>query len=146
MVKTFRFCLWVNAIVLIFRVLIPAKEMAAYHKFLWDWYAKDPNATVYFVKPEPRKYYPLNMPFYDRPNQKQLSWYTNPTYSNDTTALKAGDLMLFTELFAPAPAAPPGFKLERRYAYYPDWLLLNNTNDWQSRTRIWAVYELKSAQ
>jgi hypothetical protein len=36
--KTWQFLLGVNVIVLIFRILIPAKEMAAYNKFLWDWH------------------------------------------------------------------------------------------------------------
>jgi hypothetical protein len=46
------------------------------------------------------------------------------------------------EVVSPPPKAPPGFQLTRMFAYYPDWLLLNNTNDWQGRTRIWAIYRL----
>lgn len=143
--KAWRLLLWVNAIVLIFRILIPAKEMAAYNKFLWDWYTEHPNSKVYFVKKEPKKYYPLNMPFYDHPGQQQLDWYTDQRYQNDTTALKPGDLMFFMEVVSPPPQAPPGFQLTRMFAYYPDWLLLNNTNDWQGRTRIWAIYRLDEA-
>lgn len=143
MSKSFQFFCWVNMLVMLFRIVIPAKEMAAYNKFLWDWQEQHPNDKVFFVKKEPKKYFPLNMPFYDHPAQKQLPWYTDPAYPNDTTALSAGDLMFFTEILSPAPAPPPGFRLNRVFAYYPDWLLLNNTNDWQSRTRIWAVYQLE---
>lgn len=143
MYNVFKFCIWLNAIILIIRILVPAKEMAAYNKFLYDWHKSHPNATVYFVKKEPRKYFPLNMPFYDHPDQRQISWYTDPNYQNDTTALKAGDLMFFMEIYAPEPVAPPGFQLFREFTYYPEWLLLNNTNNWQSRTRIWGIFRLE---
>ncbi len=143
MSKAFIFCFVLNFIVLIFRILIPAKEMAAYSKFLWDWQLKHPTSTVYFVKDEPQKHYPLNMPFYEHPLQHQLSWYTEPPYKNDTSALKVGDLMFFTEIYSPLPSAPPGFKLNQEYAYYPDWLLINNSNDWQGRTRIWTIYSIQ---
>ena len=117
--------------------------MAGYSKFLWDWGERHPETAVYFVKSAPRKNFPLNMPFYENPTLKQYSWYTDTAYKNDTTALRPGDLMFFTEIYAPEPTAPPGFRLEREYAYYPKWVLFNNTNDWQSRTRIWAIFRLE---
>jgi hypothetical protein len=144
MKKTFRICLWLNAIVLIFRILIPAKELAAYSKFIWDWNQKKPNAIVHIVKKEPENHVAFNMPFYINPDQRLMIWYTDPLYRNDTTTLHAGDLMFFTESHAQTPAAPPGFRLKREYEYYPSWILRNNTNDWQSRTRIWSLYQLES--
>lgn len=144
MVKAFTVCLWINGIALVARILIPAKEMAAYSKFLWDWETAHPNSTIHFVKKEPRKSYPLNMPFYEHPRQKQRSWYTDTRFPNDTSALKTGDLMLFTEVLAPAPASPPGFRMTRVFAYYPDWILFFNINNWQSRTRIWSIYRLEA--
>lgn len=140
--KTLNFCFAVNAFALVLRIIIPAKEMAAYAKFLYDWEVKHPDSVLYSVKERPRKYYPMNMPFYEHPEQKHLPWYTGPGYFNDTTALKTGDIMLFTEILHPPPTPPPGFQMHRVYAYYPDWILFNNTNKWQERTRIWAVYEL----
>ncbi len=142
MLKPLALGLWINAIMLLFWIFVPAKEMAAYSKFLWDWHEKHPESRVFFVKKEPRKSYPLNMPFYEIPAQDQVSWYTEPMYKNDTTALRSGDLMFFTEVLNPPPTAPAGFELKRVYAYYPDWLLRFNINDWQSRTRIWAIYEV----
>lgn len=143
MKKAFVFCFWVNIVVMFFRVLIPAKEMAAYSKFLWDWHDTHPESRVHFVKKEPKPHFPLNMPFYEHPGQGQLGWYTDPAFRNDTSALRPGDLMFFTEILSPAPQPPPGFRMERMYAYYPDWVLRNNTNDWQGRTRIWAIYRLE---
>lgn len=137
----FRVGLVLNLLLLAPRQLIPAKEMAAYDRFLWKWEEAHPNSSVYFVKKEPKEGCPLNMPFYHNPDQECLSWYTDPVYKNDTASLKEGDLMLFTEL-SQKPHAPPGYDLERVYAYYPDWLLLFDVNGWQSRTRIWAIYRL----
>jgi len=145
MVKFFYFCLWANAFIMIIRILTPAKEMAAYEKFLWDWHGRNPESTVYFVKKAPQKYFPLNMPFYEHPNQRQLPWYTNTMYKNDTTTLQFGDLMFFAEL-TPPPVAPPGFHFRMAYEYYPSWILLNNFNNWQGRTRIWAIYELEKIE
>ncbi|MBC7776346.1 MAG: hypothetical protein H7246_13005 [Phycisphaerae bacterium] len=142
MLKTLAFGLWINVILLVFWMLMPAKGMAAYSKFLWNWHEKQPASKVYFVKKEPRNHYPLNMPFYENPAQGQASWYTEPMYRNDTMALRSGDLMFFTEVLSPPPIAPPGFGLKRVYAYYPHWVLSLNINDWQSRTRIWAIYEV----
>jgi hypothetical protein len=93
---------------------------------------------------EPRKNYPLNMPFYKFPNQKQLTWHTDPRFRNDTLALKNGDLFFFTEVLNPVPQAPPGFQMKRVFHYYPDWIRKFNANDWQSRTRIYEAYEIQS--
>jgi phosphatidylinositol glycan class B len=144
MSTAFTACLWINGIALTGRILIPAKEMAAYSKFLWDWEAAHPNSTIHFVKKEPRKSYPLNMPFYEHPKQKQRDWYTDTRYQNDTTVLKSGDLMLFTEVLEPQPVPPPGFQMVRVFAYYPDWILFFNINNWQSRTRIWSIYRIEA--
>ncbi len=143
MTKAFGFCLGLNIIVLIFRILIPAKEIAAYSKFLWEWQLEHPSASVYFVKNMPQKNYPLQMSFYEHPAQKQLCWYTHPAYKNDTTALRTGDLMFFTETLSSETKAPPGFSLKREYDYYSAWILSNNTNNWQSRSRVWTVYSLQ---
>jgi hypothetical protein len=42
--------------------------------------------------------------------------------------------------------APKGFKLQSIYAYYPEWLLANNFNNWQERTRISVIYQLKKTE
>ncbi|MCC7466209.1 MAG: hypothetical protein IT261_08075 [Saprospiraceae bacterium] len=141
-VRGFRILLVINTILLVSRAIIPAKEMAAYADFIWHWAEKHPESTVYLVKPTPNKNYPLNMPFYIHPKQIQRSWYTDTRYRNDTMALKTGDLFFFTSVTNPAPQAPPGFELNRVYHYYPDWIRKNNTNDWQSRTRIYEAYTL----
>jgi len=141
--SVFKTLLWVNGLILVFRILMPAKEMAAYARFLWNWEEDHPRATVYYVKEVPAKNYPLNMPFYGHSEQCSLSWYTDPAYRNDTTALRTGDLMFFTQILEPIPVAPPGFALKREFAYYPNWVLFYDINDWQERTRIWAVYSLE---
>lgn len=145
-IKTFQVLLGINLVLLSFRIIIPAKEMVAYSRFLWNWEDAHPGSSVYFVKKAPQKSYPLNMPFYEHPGQEQYSWYTNPLYRNDTTALKPGDLFFFTEILNPTPTAPPGFKLRKLYNYYPDLILLNNSNNWQSRTRVWEIYALENIQ
>jgi phosphatidylinositol glycan class B len=146
MTKAIGYCFGLNLAVMVFRIFIPAKEMVAYYKFLWGWANQHPESTIYFIKKEPKKNYPLNMPFYNHPNQNQADWFTDPALKNDTSALKPGDLMLITDATSPATIAPSGFQLKHAYAYYPDWILANNTNNWQDRTRIWTVYSLEKAE
>ncbi len=141
--RFFRFLIFVNMVVLIFRMLTPAKELTVYARYLWNWGKNHPESTVYFVMNEPRKNFPLNMPFYKFPNQQQLTWYTDPLFMNDTLALKSGDLFFFTEVSNPVPQAPPGFQMKRVFHYYPDWIRKFNANDWQSRTRIYEAYEIQ---
>ena len=143
MLKTLRLCLWTNATLLFFWIFLPAKGMVAYSKFLWDWHGKHPESSVFFVKNEPKNHSPLNTPFYENPGQTQFSWYTNPLHKNDTTALQTGDLMFFTDVLNPPPKAPPGFRLERLFTLYPNWVLRVNINNWQNRTHVWAVYRLE---
>ncbi len=139
------FCIWLNVVLLVYKILMPAHDRISFAKFLWEWQENHAGGKVYFVKNKPRKNYPLDMPFYKHRGQRQLDWYTDPFYKNDTTAIQAGDLMFFTDIISPAPEAPPGFRLKREYTFYPEWVLLNNTNNWQGRTRIWGIYQLVKA-
>ena len=53
----------------------------------------------------------------------------------------AGDLLLSRSLTI--DDLPPGVLAERVYTYFPDWMLYFNPNNWQSRARIWSIYEVK---
>jgi phosphatidylinositol glycan class B len=143
MISTFSVLLWINMLVLLFRICTPAQFRVSFARFFWEWYDEHPESTIYFVQNAPQKTLPICLPFYKKTAQKHLPWYTDPAYTNDTTLLQEDDLMLFMETLTPKPTAPPGFSLERAYTYYPDWVLLNNTNQWQNRTQIWAVYRLE---
>lgn len=46
---------WLNIVIMVFRILLPAKDMAIYYKFIWDWHHKRPETTVCFVKKGPSK-------------------------------------------------------------------------------------------
>jgi hypothetical protein len=37
-----------------------------------------------------------------------------------------------------------GYQRQRVYCLFPDWLLSLNFNNWQQRSRIWSVWELKA--
>ncbi len=145
MTKFLAFCLYLNAILLVIRIFIPAKEIVVYAQFLWTWQDKHPSSTVYFVKKEPKNHYPLPISFYEHHAQRQQSWYTMPMYKNDTSSLRPGDLMVFTEVLSSPPAPPPGYRIKLEFLYYPHWLLKHNINNWLSRTLIWEIYSLEIA-
>lgn len=141
--KPLVFCLWLNLVLLTLRIMIPAKEIVSYARFLWEWNVKHPESTVYFVKPEPQNHYTLPITFYENKAQRQLDWYTGTAFKNDTAALRPGDLMVFTKPPEQPAPAPPGFRLAFEYSYYPEWLLKININNWKSRTHIWEIYRLE---
>jgi len=146
MEKTFMAFFWLNIVIMVFRILLPAKDMAIYYKFIWDWHHEKPETTVYFVKKAPQKHFPLVISFYEIPAQNRRDWYIDPSHSNDTTALRPGDLMVLTDASRMSATAPPGYELELEFTYYPEWLLHFNPNDWQSRTLIWKIYSLRRAE
>ena len=55
-----------------------------------------------------------------------------------------GALLLSQDLQLKNP--PKDAATERIYAYFPDWILNVNLNDWQSRTRMWSLYKVRSPE
>lgn len=131
-----RLCLVVNGLLLFFRCLTPAQEAVPYLHFMYDYAQKQPT-TIFSEKTPAFQLVGLNLNFYT-PKNTDLVVIPNCSPLADYAAMRArsGDLLLFRRPALPAMAPEP----ERIYSIFPDWILQNNTNGWQDRSRIWSIY------
>lgn len=128
------FTLIINCLLLPARSLLAAQESVACFRFLHH-YASDKSITVYSHKKLLYEAVGLNMNFYRSPNIHNIM-YVNI----QAKKIPEGALMLSQDLQLKNP--PANTRTRRMYAYFPDWILNVNLNDWQSRTRMWSVYEV----
>lgn len=132
--RLFRFALCINIALLPARCLLAAQESVACYRFLYH-YAADAPLRVFSHKKFLYEVVGLNMNFYRAPHIQ------NTLYIDiKAKTVRAGDLLLSQDL--QLKQAPPGVSTQRIYAYFPDWILNVNLNDWQSRTRMWSVHEV----
>lgn len=126
----------VNCLLLPVRSLLAAQESVACFRFLYGYAAETP-VTVYSHKKLLYEAVGLNMNFYRAPNIRNIM-YLNIRAKK----MPEGALLLSQDLTLKNP--PPDAETERMYAYFPDWILNVNLNDWQSRTRMWSVHQVRS--
>jgi len=133
-----RLCLFVNAIALIFVCTQPAQERLPYFRFLYR-YTKEKPSRLYVEKENPYRLVGIRSHFYEAPNLNvQVVDHFEMLHDS---VLHKGDLLLHRQ-----PALPPGplsRRVERIYTYFPDWALQYNVNNWQDRSRIWSIYQVK---
>ena len=130
--RLFALTLTVNGLLLVGRCLLTAQESVACFRFLYDYTALKP-AIVYSHKKMLYEVVGLNMNFYRAPNIK------NEMYVDiKAKKIPAGALLLSQDMQLKNP--PENSETERIYAYFPDWILHVNMNDWQSRTRMWSLH------
>jgi len=134
--RFFVLTLTINGLLLTARCLLAAQESVACFRFLYEYTAQTP-AIVYSHKKMLYEVVGLNMNFYRAPNIRNQMYV-------DIKAKKipAGAILLSQDLQLKNP--PRDAKTERIYASFPDWILNVNLNDWQSRTRMWSLYQVVS--
>ena len=132
------FTLVINCLLLPVRSLLAAQESVACFRFLYQYAAQKP-VLVYSHKKLLYESVGLNMNFYRSPN------IDNRMYIDiKAKTIPDGALLLSQDLQLKNP--PAGAVVERIYAYFPDWILNVNLNDWQSRTRMWSLHVVRSAK
>jgi len=136
--RFFIFALVINCLLLPVRSLLAAQESVACFRFLYNYALEEP-VLVYSHKKLLYEAVGLNMNFYRSPTIQNRMYV-------DIKAKKIpeGALILSQDLQLKNP--PADAVTERMYAYFPDWILNVNLNDWQSRTRMWSLYVVRSAK
>ena len=136
--RIFTLTLTINCLLLLGRSLLAAQESVACFRFLYSYTAAQPS-IVYSHKKMLYEVVGLNMNFYRAPNIQ------NEMYVDiKAKKIPEGALLLSQDLQLKNP--PKNTKTERIYAYFPDWILNVNLNDWQSRTRMWSLYQVRSME
>lgn len=136
------FLLVINMLALCFRSLYPANDIFTYPRFMRAYAEAHPETVIFEEKPAPDKGQKLEPRFFQSPwmNIHYVDKFENlnkPGYESPVP----GDLLFLKK---PEPDfVPAGYSIEQAYRWFPDWLLKINFNNWQKRTRIWTVYQVK---
>ena len=131
----------INFLAMPLRSLTPANEALPCFRFLYN-YAQHTPTTLFAIDKNPYQlvgltahfYQPHNFPVVVLPKLEQL----------DSLPLLSNNLLIYPTLQLPSTLVHT--RTERLYSYFPDWIVAWNINDWQSRSRIWSVYQLEREQ
>jgi hypothetical protein len=131
-----------NGICLVLRSIYPANDIMVFTRYMRSYSVEHPGTRVYWErKGDPMKE-GLVLNFYQRP-WMEVVLKDSLVGINDSgpSGPRAGDLVLFKT--RQSEIALGGQRMEEAFRLYPDWLLRNDWNGWQGRTRIWSVYRVR---
>lgn len=130
--------LLVNFIVLPLRSLTPANEALPCFRFLYQ-YTQRQSTTLLSIEKNPYQLVGLTAHFYQPQNLHVI--VLSQLEQVDSIALNTNNLLIYPALQLPSVLVHT--HAERLYSYFPDWITAFNINDWQSRSRIWSIYEIE---
>ncbi len=137
-----RFLVVFNVAILLFKMVTPAEEVIKYYGFIYNYSQKHDAAIVSFHQ-SPYKLDVIECNFY-KPRNLQISVLeTKEQLTELLKQQKNKEIIYLSRTLAPGPELA-GFKVEKLYCEFPDWLLKYNVNHWQDRSYIWAVYKVSA--
>ncbi|MGB4846920.1 MAG: hypothetical protein WBP41_03330 [Saprospiraceae bacterium] len=137
----FRICMFINIALLLIVMVRPAQEAICYYKFLYNYSSKK-EITILSNEKDAYEVSGLRTNFYK-------STHVNCIITKDTLAqieyvnILKPDSILILERELYENIKFPGYTKESIYSIFPEWVLKNNYNNWQHRTRIWNIRKLK---
>ncbi len=143
--KAGRFLFYLSVIIniplLIAKMITPAQEAVKYYKFLYNY---SPKQEVILLCREKNVYdlVGLNANFYRSPRIRSIVLNDDEAFSNYLDKNKP-DTVLLLERKLSVENKFVDYKKESIYCLFPKWILRFNVNDWQSRSRIWNILELR---
>jgi hypothetical protein len=136
---TFQVSAVINIALLAFKSLTPAQEVVSYFHYIYDYAERQP-VTIVSLEHSPYNLDKLECNFY-KPRNADIRVLSN-IHQLDTMTSKDDKPRLFVTQYKPGGLQLPGYKPELLYCIFPSWVLKVNINDWQDRSRIWAIYRL----
>ncbi len=137
----FSLALGVNFLALPLRSLTPANEALPCFRYLYH-YAQQQPATLIAIEKNPYNLVGLNAQFYQPPGL-QVQVIPGLDALEPLSGLPPC-LLLYPRIQLPKQI--PGLQVTRLYSYFPDWISAFDFNHWQSRSRIWSIYEVKTVR
>lgn len=129
-----------NFLLLPIRSIMPAQEAIPYYRFLYI-YTKKQQTTIYTKNPSIYQLAGLNLNFYKPKGLNIVTFNDFPAlFSSTPMRPKPGDLLLMQ---APLSFSQKDYQIEILFTIFPNWLLENNINHWQNRSRVWCIYRFK---
>ena len=133
-------CVTINLIALLFVSTRARQQAIPCWQFLYD-YSRQGGVILYAEMSSPYDVGILRPHFYRAPG---VTVKVVPTLAALSGAprqeLRVGDLLLQRRLAA-APTIP-GYRIERAFRAFPDWMVRLDITHWEERTEIWTIYRV----
>lgn len=127
-----------NLILLLIRSIIPSREIVNYYQFVHRW----KEATPLMITFEEDFYYQsgLTVHFYQRQNFERVMLPDESHLADYLTLHQPGKIWVLER--KPGTILSADYEIKTLYCALPEWILANNTNEWQSRSKLWKILEL----
>ena len=138
----FLFLFSVNLIFLVFRTIMPARELLYYHWFLYG-FAADKKIELVCIE-EDRLYHPSQLPihFYQSPNITIPVFADVANFQNYLNAENPESIYLLDQNVNQKNSYS-GYSQKKIFSILPEWVKYINFNDWTSHAKIWEIKELR---
>jgi GPI mannosyltransferase 3 len=135
------FCIIINALLLCGRCVLPAENLVAYHRYLYQYSKQNPSIEIVSLETDIYQDTESAQHFYKTPS-------TTQTLPN-TAALQAflnekkPNFIVLVKKYTTTPTNLNGYTAQPLYNLLPQWLHHFNINNWQERANFWEVFLLK---
>jgi phosphatidylinositol glycan class B len=136
----FAACVVINLVALVFVSTRARQQAVPCWQYLYH-YSSHRDAVLYAEGSSPYQSGMLKTYFYRAPALTVRVVSTLAELHNGVRGgLEVGDLLLQRHLAA--PPAIPGYRIERAFRAFPDWMMHLDIGHWEERTEIWTIYRV----
>jgi phosphatidylinositol glycan class B len=140
---SFRVIVGLNIALLLFKAFTPAQEAVNYFRYIYN-HSKESNDTLLAIERSPYDMDNLEANFY-KPQGLKVLVIANASAIDSLKDTLGNSPVLLIDQYKKDQHYSQTYKNELQYCIFPDWVLHVNVNNWQDRSRIWAIYRLTPA-
>jgi phosphatidylinositol glycan class B len=130
----------VNTALILFRTFTPANETIPYFRYIYQA-SNTPNTVLVCMQKSIYNDGHIESNFY-KPKHLQVIVVQNLEEFDQLVAQNPEKKILYFSDHQHPEQQMQHHVFHRLYSLFPDWILANNINDWQSRSDIWGIYEV----
>jgi GPI mannosyltransferase 3 len=130
----------VNMVVLVYRIFTPAQEVISYYGFV-SRYAGTRKTTLVYFSHCPYLLNDVRVHFYQPSNVAVRHIHSHADLEAVVHKPESGTV-LYISPGIKLGHKPAGFRLEKLYCLFPDFVLKCNIGNWQERSHIYSVYRV----
>ncbi len=138
---SFKFLILINYMLLVYKAITPAQEMIKYYEFVYN-FSKKHTTTFFAFNKSPYSLDGTELNFYKPKNINAVSIKDSTELNKLLSTTNVNNYVLYlSHTLKPGPELN-GYKVEKLYCLFPDWLLKYNINNWQDRSYLWVVFRI----
>jgi len=130
----------VNTALIMFRTFTPANETIPYFRYIYHA-SNTPNTVLVCMQKSIYNDGHIESNFY-KPKHLQVIVVQNLEEFDQLVAQNPEKKILYFSDHQHPEQQMQHHVFHRLYSLFPDWILANNINDWQSRSDIWGIYQV----